>query len=65
VRAALELIIGNAPLRGRMGCAGRRRVEQYFAMDKYIDRVLAVYKKAIEVSSWRMARLDAESCDKE
>jgi hypothetical protein len=34
-------------------------------MDKYIDRVLAVYKRAIEVSSWRMARLDAESCDKE
>ena len=33
-----------------MGEAARRRVEEYFAMDRYIDRVLAVYEKAMDRS---------------
>jgi len=44
---ALDRILGNPPLGRRMGEAGRRRVEEYFAMDKYILRVLAIYEKAI------------------
>jgi glycosyltransferase involved in cell wall biosynthesis len=48
--AALDRILGDAPLRQRLGEAGRQRVENYFAMDKFIRRVLAVYQKAIDHS---------------
>jgi glycosyltransferase involved in cell wall biosynthesis len=46
--AALDRILGNADLRRSMGEAGRRRVEGYFARERYIERVLAAYEKAIE-----------------
>jgi glycosyltransferase involved in cell wall biosynthesis len=59
--AALERILGDAPLRRRMGEAGRQRVENYFAMDKYIRRVLAVYQKAIDNSRQTLDRLKGES----
>ena len=45
--AALDRLLGDADLRARMGAAGRRRVEEYFALDPYIARVLAVYERAI------------------
>lgn len=45
--AALDRILGDAALRRRMAGAARRRVEEYFAVDKYIGRVLAAYEKAI------------------
>ncbi len=57
---ALDRILADAPLRRRMGQAGRRRVEEYFAMDKYIQRVLAVYHKAIDRSRKTLDRLKAE-----
>ncbi len=60
VAAALHRILGDASLRQRMGEAGRRRVEDYFAMDKYISRVLAVYEKAIGRSRQKLGRLKAE-----
>jgi glycosyltransferase involved in cell wall biosynthesis len=50
LEAALDRILGSAPLARHMGEAGRQRVEDYFAMDKYIRRVLAVYQKAIDRS---------------
>src|SRR5262249_58901044 len=56
VTAALDRILTDASLRRRMGAAGRRHVEQVFAMDKYISRVLAVYHKAIEVSRQKLDR---------
>jgi glycosyltransferase involved in cell wall biosynthesis len=57
---ALDRILGNPPLRRRMGEAARKRVDDYFAMDRYIDRVLAVYHKAIERSRHKLDRLTAE-----
>ena len=60
VARALDRILTDAPLRRQMGQAGRRRVEEYFAMDKYIRRVLAVYHKAIERARGTLERLKAE-----
>lgn len=47
---ALDRILGNAALRERMSEACRLRIEEYFSMDKYIQRVLATYERAIELS---------------
>ncbi len=61
---ALDLIFADASLRRRMGEAGRRRVENYFAMDKYILRVLAAYRKAIGCSRSKLHELKvAKSAD--
>lgn len=54
---ALDRLLGDPGLRRRMGQAGRRRVEDYFAMDKYIARVLAVYHKAIERAPLKLQRV--------
>jgi glycosyltransferase involved in cell wall biosynthesis len=45
--AALDRLLADAPLRRRMGQAGRRRVESYFTMQKLAERILVVYEKAI------------------
>jgi glycogen(starch) synthase len=50
VAAALDQILGNASLAQQMGQAARQRVDEYFAMDKYIVRVLRNYQKAMESS---------------
>ncbi len=64
VTSALDLILGDASLRRRMGEAGRRHVENYFAMDKYILRVLAAYRKAIDCSRSKLHELKvAKSAD--
>jgi len=55
--AALERLFSDSSLRRRMGEAGRRRVEEYFAMDKYILRVLGVYEKTIERSRLKLREL--------
>jgi glycosyltransferase involved in cell wall biosynthesis len=44
---ALDELLTDATLRERLGAAGRRRAEEYFALDRYIERVLAVYERAI------------------
>lgn len=62
VAAALDLILGNESLRRRMGKAGRKRVEDYFAMDKYILRVLAAYRKSIDSSHQKLCRLKGADC---
>lgn len=48
---AIDAILGDPPLRRRMREAGLRRVADYFAMDRYIDRVLGVYRRAIASSA--------------
>ncbi len=64
VMTALDLIFADATLRRRMGEAGRRRVENYFAMDKYILRVLAAYRRAIDCSRSKLHELKvAKSAD--
>jgi glycosyltransferase involved in cell wall biosynthesis len=58
---AIDRILSDRDLRLRMGAAGRRRALEYFAVDKYIARVLAAYQRAIECSKAKLARLQAES----
>lgn len=58
--AALDRILSDALLRRRMGEAGRKRVEEIFATDKCVQRVLATYEKAIDRSQQRLYRLKAE-----
>lgn len=53
--AALDRILSDRALAERMGAAGRRRVDDYFAMDRYVDRVLATYERAITRSRERYA----------
>jgi len=44
---ALDAILGDPPTRMRMSAAAVTRIDEWFAMERYIDRVLAVYEKAI------------------
>jgi glycosyltransferase involved in cell wall biosynthesis len=61
LEVAIERILSD-PAAGRaMGWAGRERVETYFAMDRYINRVLATYQRAIERSKSKLDRLRAEA----
>jgi glycosyltransferase involved in cell wall biosynthesis len=48
--AALDRLLSDPSLRAHMGAAARRRVEEWFSMDKYIGRVLANYRKAMHRS---------------
>jgi glycosyltransferase involved in cell wall biosynthesis len=57
VEAALDLILSNRNLARKMGRAGRRRVDEYFAMDKYIPRILRNYERAIESSHKKLKSL--------
>ena len=59
--AAIDRVLGDPELRRRMGDAGRRRAKEYFALDKYICRVLAAYQETIELSRRRLAALQAEA----
>ncbi len=62
VAFALRRILDDSSLRRQMGRNARKHIEQYFAMDRYIDRVYAVYRRAIERSRHRLSQLsDAES----
>jgi glycosyltransferase involved in cell wall biosynthesis len=58
---ALERLLGDADLRRRLGAAGRRRVEAYFTIDRYIERVLAAYEETIARSRERLARARLET----
>ena len=44
---AIDRLLSDPALRRRMGEAGRARAEEYFGMDHYIKRVLAVYQRAL------------------
>jgi glycosyltransferase involved in cell wall biosynthesis len=54
---AIDRLLADPAQRRRVGEAGRRRVEEYFAMDRYIDRVLTVYDKAIDRSRRKREQL--------
>src|SRR5262249_2914407 len=53
--------LGDAALRGRMGEAGRRRVVEYFALDKFVLRLVAAYERAVERSQDSLARVRDET----
>jgi glycosyltransferase involved in cell wall biosynthesis len=44
--AALDRILRHPAVGQQLATAARKHVESYFSMDKYFDRVLAVYEKA-------------------
>jgi glycosyltransferase involved in cell wall biosynthesis len=48
--AALDRLLGNVELRCRLGHGGRRRVEELFTIQSFIERILRVYEKAINRS---------------
>ncbi len=48
---ALDTILGDPAVRERMSAAGIAHVRDTFAMDRYIERVVAVYDKAIARSN--------------
>jgi len=48
--AALDAILRDPLLRARLSAAGLARVADYFTIDRYIDRVLACYRRAIAVA---------------
>lgn len=58
--AAIDRILGNPSLRRKLSIAARRRVDEYFAMDHYIKRVLANYERAIWSSHQKLERLRVE-----
>lgn len=47
LRAALERLLADAPLRRRLGAAGRERVTRLCAWDRVTDATLAAYESAI------------------
>jgi glycosyltransferase involved in cell wall biosynthesis len=55
--AAIDTLLADRDLRLRMGRAARRRAEEYFAVDKYIARVLSAYEDTIEQSKQKLAEL--------
>lgn len=46
-QAALDTLLRDRRLRRRLGAASRRRAETEFAMDRYLERVLATYERAL------------------
>jgi glycosyltransferase involved in cell wall biosynthesis len=47
-RAAIEQLVTDAPMRASMGEAGRRRVCERFALERYATRVASAYEHALE-----------------
>ena len=48
MRAAVERLLGDADLRGRLGGAGRDFARERFGWDGVIERTLGVYRRALE-----------------
>jgi glycosyltransferase involved in cell wall biosynthesis len=59
IAEALDELLGDDGLREQLGAAARRRAEEYFAMDRYIERVLETYGTALERSREKMKQLEA------
>ena len=57
---AIDRILADREMGRQMGLTGRRRIEDYFSMDKYILRILAVYRKAIDRATGKLEQLTAD-----
>jgi glycosyltransferase involved in cell wall biosynthesis len=44
---ALERLVGDAPLRARMGARGRQRVTDEFRAERVIEETLALYREVL------------------
>ena len=53
---AIDRILADPASAVRMGEAARRRVDERYAMDRYIERVLGVYEHAIARSEEKLGR---------
>jgi glycosyltransferase involved in cell wall biosynthesis len=51
---AIARIVSDPHLQKTMGQAARQRAVEYFAMDRYIERVLHTYQRAIDVSARKL-----------
>jgi glycosyltransferase involved in cell wall biosynthesis len=47
LRAALERLLGDAELRGRMGQAGRERIREHFTWPAVTDLTIQAYEDAL------------------
>ncbi len=54
---AIDRLLCDANLRGRLSQRGRERVDEYFGLDRFVHRVEAVYEKAIRRSQANPERL--------
>ena len=54
---ALDRVLGDPGLRARLSERGRRHVEDNFGLDRYIERVLHGWQRAIGRSNERLAAL--------
>ncbi|MCZ6596956.1 MAG: glycosyltransferase family 4 protein, partial [Planctomycetota bacterium] len=45
---ALEILVGDADLRTRMGAAGRRKVEQHYTLEGHADRLAGLLRAAAQ-----------------
>jgi glycosyltransferase involved in cell wall biosynthesis len=61
VAARIDQLLGDPKLHRRMQLAARRRAEDYFAQEKYIQRVFSAYQRAIERSQEKLERIKAEN----
>ena len=52
---AIDRLLADARLRSEMAANARRRVDDYFALGPYLDRVLAVYERALASSERQRA----------
>lgn len=59
--AAIDRILSNPAFRYELSTNARKRVDDYFAMDRYIERVLGTYHKAIESAQLKAAAVGLES----
>jgi glycosyltransferase involved in cell wall biosynthesis len=57
---ALDQILSDTEFRRRLSHHGRQRIDEYFAMDRFVHRVEAVYEKAILRSQASPERLQDE-----
>jgi glycosyltransferase involved in cell wall biosynthesis len=60
VTDALDRVLGDPPRQRRMGEAARRRVEEFFSMDRYMERVMGVYSRAIADGTSKRQAMEAQ-----
>jgi glycosyltransferase involved in cell wall biosynthesis len=54
---AIDRMLSDTDLRHRLSQQGRRRVEEHFALDRFVRRIEAVYEKALRRSQSNPERL--------
>lgn len=55
LRGAIDRVMSDAALRGRLGAAGRARVEQEFTLERLRERLRAFYEEMAMLPSWPAA----------